>query len=224
MINESILQQKLKTLTPAERLRSIRTQLRHSRNYICQTYKLPIDTLRAWENGKVRLTEKAITRCLSIYRKEGVILSKSWIVTGEGLPPKLAVEIGNFFESDNQKQNLEMDDTLLMVKEADFFKNLNPDSTILLVTTEEMLPYYAPGDYVGGRLKSKTDIDDCIGKDCIVISKSQKKYFRRLSKNILDGSYNLVCHNPHWGKTLEPVIFDVDIESVAPIIWHRRLN
>jgi hypothetical protein len=50
--------------------------------------------------------------------------------------------------------------------------------------------------------------------------KNGERFFRRLIKNIA-GGYNLTCLNPS-GVTSEPVIYGVDIEGAAPIIWYRR--
>lgn len=208
---------------PNQRLLSIRKSLRLTRKYICDKYELSKETLNAWETGKLKLSEKAIQRCIDIYRSEGMVISRSWLLTGEGLNPQMSLELGKYFSSTeflNEKQ--EDLDELLMVKEASFFKQTTKNTIVLLVASEEMLPFYAPGDYIGGRFCLNPKLEDYLGKDCIVITKSEQQYFRRLSKSSIDGSYNLVCLNPGWGSSLEPVIFDVDISRIAQVIWHRR--
>ena len=211
--------------TPNERLRSIRTQLRLTRAYIGKKYALSEETLKSWENGKLTLTDKAINRCIDIYRQEGITLSKTWLLTGKGINPKRSLELSQClsqFEED-ELSNIEQED-LWILKEVEFFKNTAKNAVVLLISKEEMLPYYAPGDYIGGRLQGKTKIKECIGKDCIVITQAEEKFFRRLSINSTNNTYNLNCLNPVWGKTLEPVIYDAQIKYIAPVIWHRRTN
>lgn len=211
--------------TPAERLHAIRMQLKLSRGAIFKTHGLSIDTLKAWESGKLKLTEKNLDRCINIYRKEGIVVSKSWILSGEGLDPKLSQDLGKYFSNVATIQNISSEnDTILIMKEADFFKATTKNAIILLVSTEEMLPYYAPGDYVAGRFKPIEQIELAIGKDCIILTKSGEKYFRRLAKHHTGNSYNLVCHNPIWGSTSEPVMYNVEIAGIAPVIWHRRAD
>lgn len=152
-----------------------------------------------------------------------MVISKSWLLTGEGLDPQMSFKLGKYFSTVENIENSQGEsDEFLMMKEAEFFKNTTKNTIVLLITNQEMLPFYGPGDYIGGRLQSKERVDEFLGKDCIIMIKSGSQYFRRLSKSSTDGSYNLVCLNPIWGSTLEPVIFDVDIEYIAPVIWHRR--
>lgn len=135
----------------------------------------------------------------------------------------MSFKLGKYFSTvENIEDSQKESDEFLMMKEAEFFKNTTKNTIVLLITDQEMLPFYAPGDYIGGRLQGKERVDEFLGKDCIIMIKSGSQYFRRLSKSSTDGSYNLVCLNPIWGSTLEPVIFDVDIEYIAPVIWHRR--
>ena len=212
--------------TPGERLRYIRaTLLRVTRNYIANQYGLSADTLRAWESNKQPLTENGFKRCMDIYRAEGVLIARDWILAGEGFTPKVAINLQRVFEEiEEDKESNQLNDEVLMLKEADFFKKLTSNSIIMLVTTEEMLPFYAPGDYIGGyALKGKL-INSAVGKDCIVKATTGEQFFRRLTKHTTSEVYNLSCLNPIWGSTLEPVIYDVRVDWVAPVIWHRRLN
>ncbi len=211
--------------TRGERLQYIRSLLRLTRSYIEQKYGLSVETLKVWEYDKQPLTENGLKRCMAIYRAEGVLVARNWILLGEGLAPKIAVNIKRIFEEVQEEQKGQpLDDEILMLKEADYFKSLAPNSILMLVTTEEMLPVYSPGDYIGGRYIKGKDLENAIGKDCIVKTRQGEQFFRRLIKNSTSGGYNLVCLNPSWGGTLEPVIYDVAVEWAAPVIWHRRLN
>lgn len=210
--------------TPGQRLRHVRTMLRLSRAYIQKKYGLPADTLRAWECGRARLTAKGLDRCVIIYRNEGMVIARNWILTGEGLVPKANNDLGQYFTQHEPVADchVDMPEDVRIAFEADYFKKINAQGIVLRVANEEMLPFYHPGDTVGGCLLYGDAVDTCLGKDCIVKTKSNECYFRRINKNKMTGGFNLVCLNPSWGGTQEPVLYDVDIAAAAIVIWHRR--
>lgn len=212
--------------SPGERIKYIREELlKVSRAYLHEKYGLSVDTLAAWENGKIQLTEKAIDRCIKIYAGEGLIISREWILLGEGLSPKFSLDLNRYFKSlPTQKPEEKIDDQFLLASEIDYFQSLASNSVTAIITSEDMLPLYAPGDHVGGRYRYDEEIDNCIGKDCIIRTKDDAIYIRRIVKNPQRQGYNLVCLNPQWSGNPEPVIFGVTIECAAPIIWHRKLD
>ncbi len=228
----------LREATPAERLKHIRKLTRLSRPYIKEKYRLSEATLKVWENGIAPLTEKGLQRCINIYRKEGVVLSKEWIMTGEGLPPNISVNVGHYFagglqyprrDNDLVIKDLDKplpylkDDNACMLREASFFKESYSNAVILMITNDDMEPTYRIGDYVGGRFRYGQDIDSVLRRDCIVRLKDGRNILRRLFKSNTTGHYNLACMNSQ-PSTDEPIMFDVEIEAAAPVIWHRMPN
>lgn len=215
-----------KMITPGKRLKYIREHLvKLSRAQVQEKHGLSQDTLAAWENEKITITEKGIDRCIKIYNAENLIFSKEWLLTGEGLSPNFSFELNRYFKhSPSEWQEIQVDDHFLLAKEIEYFRSLTSNSITALVSSDDMLPLYSSGDYVGGRLKSKKELENCIGKDCIIRTKDQAAYIRRLAKGKDKQHFNLVCINPQWKGNAEPVIFNVEIESAAPIIWHRRMD
>lgn len=207
------------------RLSSIRKHLSLTRQEIQDKYGLSAETLKSWESDKVALTAKGLDRCLEIYRNEKLVLSKEWIITGEGLDPRLTAEIAKIpVNAKDYPNNETLNDFDLALKEVVFFRNLTPESVVMQVSDDDMRPFYAPGDYVGGRYESDKDQwNQNLGKDCIILATSGDVYIRRLAKN-QKNQFILTLHNPHWGGAYEPVIAGVDILKIAPIIWHRRLK
>ncbi len=211
--------------TPAERLKYVRENLlKLSRAEIQKKYSLSPDTLAAWENGKIKISEKGINRCIKIYSSENLILSKEWLLTGKGLSPKFSFDLNRYFKTQKIENGTasNIDDTMFLAKELEFFRSLSSNSITGLMSNNDMLPMYSQGDHVGGRLRFGEDIKKCVGKDCIIKTKDGDTYIRRIAKSESGKGFNLVCLNPEWDGNPEPVIFNVEIESAAPIIWHRR--
>ncbi len=213
-------------LTPGDRLKYIREQLlKLSRSDVYKKYGLSPDTLSAWEKGKIQITERGIERCIKIYNAENLLVSREWILTGEGIDPSFSLDLKKYFSTLTTEKDLTpINDTTLLAKEIDFFRSLTPNSITGLISSDDMLPIYARGDYVGGRLRYGKDIENCIDKDCIVKTKDGATYIRRLSKSPRGEKYNLACLNLNWNGSPEPIIFDVELEGAAPIIWHRRMD
>lgn len=210
--------------SPGERLKYVREKLlKLSRADIHKKYGLSSDTLAAWEYGKIQISEKGIERCIKVYNAENLIVSREWLLTGEGLSPNFSFDLSRYFKTLNTKNTEgKIEDSILLAKEIDFFRSLTQTSITGLVTSDDMLPIYSRGDHVGGRLKYGKEVESCVGKDCIIKTKDGATYIRRIAKNPKIKGYNLVCLNPKWDGNPEPVIFNVEIECAAPIIWHRR--
>lgn len=209
--------------TPGERLKYVRTMLRLTRSYLCENYALSPDSLRAWENGKLKLSPKALERCIKIYSKEGAFISKHWILTGEGLTPKLSLSIDKYFEgvdSSTQNESELLNDEELILREIAFFKSTSPNATVMLVTSDDMLPFYQKGDYVGGRFDSSGSWENYIGKDCIIETSEGERYFKRLESMDEEGNCCLVSLN--FKEKLEPLVCHKKNFKLAIIVWMRR--
>ena len=214
----SITEQELSTR--GKRLKHIRALLRVSRSYLQEKYSLPEVTLKSWENGTTKLTEAGAGRCIEMYRNEGLIVSEDWILEGVGLDPKITANVSHYFATHSNKNIPLDDDEVAMVRDANIFKESYPNAVIMIVSNDDMRPYYWPGDYIGGKMRYGLDnIESLINKDCIVYLKNGERFFRRLIRNSV-GGFNLSCLNPNE-TTSEPVLYNVEIEGAAPVIWRR---
>lgn len=235
----------LKISTPHGRLKHVRKLAKLSRKEIEARYGLPESTLKAWENGTAIITSKGLQRCEAIYRKLGVVLSREWVLHGKGLPPQFSVDIGRYFASaysaasmlitESTKHDLFIvkdrdqlrpylqSEEMCMVQEASFFKELYPDAVVLIVSDDDMLPKYRAGDYVGGRFRYGKDIEAAVNRDCIVRLPDGTDMLRHVVRSRAGAGYNLVSTNPHT-TSREPVLFNVNVVAVAPVIWHRMPN
>lgn len=205
---------------PGERLKYLRSLLRITRAYLQEKYALPEVTLKSWENGKSKLTRSGAKRCVEIYLNEGMIVSEDWIMEGIGLNPTTSINVSHYFAMPTDKDLPTEDDEICMFRDANNFKENYPGAVVMIVSNDDMRPFYKPGDYVGGKMRFGGDIETAINKDCIIHLKNGERFFRRLIKCHTKG-FNLTCLNPSE-TTSEPVLYHVDIEGAAPIIWHRR--
>ena len=211
--------------TIGDRLRHARGLTKLTRKELSQKYGVPIDTLVSWEIGRTKPTENSLKRILSILAEEGVIASRAWVLTGTGLLPKHKNDISLLLKKKNfsQEDINKLDDESLANLQVKLFLENTPNSVAMLVTSEDMSPFYYPDDYIGGIYKEKPgEIRQCVGLDCIVLTTTDEKFFRRLVRSNDNDGYNLVCLNPALGSVHEPVLYDVGITKVAPVIWHRR--
>lgn len=213
-----------KMKTPGERIKYIREELlKLSRADVCKRYAISVDTLAAWENEKIQISEKGIERCIKFFNAENLIVSREWILIGAGLSPNFSFELGRYFKTQSTKKpDQQIDDSFLLAQEIDYFRSLTSNSITALISTEDMMPVYSRGDYVGGRFRYGKDIEECVGKNCIVKTKDGAMFIRRIAKSQTQKKYNLVCLNPNWSGNPEPVLFNIKIECAAPIIWHRK--
>ncbi len=227
--------------SPGSRLKFLRQMSRLTRAYLEKNHSLPSVTLKSWENGTARLTHKGLSRCIAIYRQEGIVCSKEWIMVGKGLNPRFAVDLGKYFAQDRRYAQGEqteaacdaenentfalegLSEDLCMAKEASFFKEAYADSVVMVVPDENMSPNYHSGDYIGGRFCYGEDIQRALNKDCIVRLQDGSVTFRRLYKSEHAQGYHLSLINP-LASTAVPVLFNKHVEAAAPVIWHRKPN
>jgi transcriptional regulator with XRE-family HTH domain len=223
--------------TPHQRLKYIRkTIVRLSRKEIQKKYGLSATTLKAWENGAAKLTEKGLEKCREIYRQEGLALEINWILHGKGTPlqpsPLLYKDYRQIIKTVMENDHCLIreghcllpylqSDEACRAREAIIFKELYPDGIVLMVAGDEMLPKFRSGDYVAGRLRYGHAIETAVNRECIARLPDGKEILRFLSCGRTTGRYNLSVLNFH--QRLEaPALFDVEIIAAAPVIWHRR--
>lgn len=207
------------TKIPGERLKYIRSLLRVTRAYLQEKYGLPEVTLKSWENGTTNLTQTGAKRCVEIYLNEGMIVSEDWIMEGIGLDPTTSVNVSRYFATPTDKELPIEDDEICMFRDANTFKESHPGVVIMIVSNDDMRPFYKSGDYIGGKMRFGKAIDSAVNKNCIIQLKNGDRFFRRLIKNHMK-HYNLTCLNPDE-TTAEPVLYNAEIEGAAPVIWHR---
>ena len=86
------------------------------------------------------------------------------------------------------------------------------DAVVIQVTGPEMSPRYVSGDVLAGPKTLGANLDNLIGRDCIVMTDDGARHVRFLTRGSRRGRYNLRALDP----TLDDVV-DVKVTWAAPI-------
>lgn len=198
--------------TAGDRLKYLRSLVRLDRKVISEKYNIPEITLRQWENGKINLTKKGVSRCVDAYLQEGLNVKEEWLQDGVGETPKLDYTLISFIEnSSSQKAPM----TPNIVDDYKYFSKTYTNCILFKIIDEEMSPIYKTGHFVMGKIYND-DIKNLNSKDCIVNLTSGDILFRRVFINDLK-QVNLNPINPF--SNVEP-LFNAQIKTIAPIIFH----
>lgn len=189
--------------TPHSRLRFLRSLTGLTRSAIELKYNLPEITLKKWETGKLLLSAKAITKCITIYRNEGITVTENWLLTGTGIPP-------NLYPNDYVQ-------SFSYGKDIDYFKQQYPNCIICSISSEEMLPKYKPKDIVIGFITER-EIAIYHNLDCIIQMKNGDILLRKLLIAENSKPY-LMCTNPLPNQNA--ILTDASIDIVTPVRWHQ---
>jgi len=202
----------------AKRLRLLRQKTGLNRNDFAERHNLNLSTLRSWEDGrKTGLSEKGARSLVKAFIKEGILCSTGWLLYGKGEKPKiLTSECHQNPELYANKEQPEIPD------EIRFFLEKNPNGVYFEMENDGMEPLYSKGDFVAG-IQHFDDISNLIGEYCIVETQEGMRYARLLQAGTKDFTYNLYCINPRSTVT-DPVIYNIKVISVAPIVLIRKLD
>lgn len=207
---------------PAERgkrLSQARRMSGLSRAEIEEKYAIKAPSLKSWEAGRYTgLTEKGARRMSSVLKQEGIQCTVGWLMSGEGSPPTV---IQTELPRGKNKKAFLNDPSLL--PEIEFFKQHHLNAICVQITDDGMEPHYRIGDYVAGERYYQDAISQAMGHVCIVETQMEGVLIRLVRKGSREGLYNLQCLNVYT-ELPKPVLYDVELSSAAPIIWHRRVK
>ncbi|MDR2268461.1 MAG: helix-turn-helix domain-containing protein [Holosporaceae bacterium] len=158
------------------RLRMARALSGFSRQEFYEKIGIATSTIDTWESGRVELTEKSAFRVCAALRKAGIYCTGEWLLTGNGVPPRMMDELeksmilsGNSWITDNEEEipnSLKSKKNNLLTneyvrRELSFFTNLHKNSVFHIVEEDFLNSRFRPGDCVAGVEES---IDHLIGK------------------------------------------------------------
>jgi transcriptional regulator with XRE-family HTH domain len=208
----------------AERLKRVRNLANLSREEFCADGCVKLATLISWEIGRFGgISRKGAVTVITRVAKEGVFVTPEWLLHEVGVGPEVQADYKKISKPKEKTRSVIKIPTEKnrMVEELLAFKNLNKYAIDYLVNDDTMLPHYHPGDYVAGTSRFDDKIKLLIGYDCIVQTKDGRIWVRHLQQGPRADSFNLVPTNLKT-KTKHAIVYDVELASAAPIIWHRR--
>ncbi len=200
------------------RLRYARELTGLSRTLFCKKYDISHSSLAQWEQGVKKFSHNAAKKIAEYLLDRGVQVTSEWLMTGEGPEPQMMNL--KALQSNNLGSMRFLDEEQLIWREATAFKNYYKDSLTLFLNDDTAYPLYVPGDFVGGKIINETKIPLYEKKPLLVQYEGIIK-LRIVEQGSKPGLYTLTCLNQLtlWDK---PVIKNIKIEQVAPIIWFRR--
>jgi hypothetical protein len=107
-----------------------------------------------------------------------------------------------------------------IAKELLLFREM-PDSIDMVIKDDALVPFLYPGNYVGGIIVS--NIDEAVGKECIIGLEDSKKLTRILKHGDGPGRFSLYCLNKR-ATLVKKEIKNINIKFAAPIVWIRRVH
>ncbi len=209
-----------------ERVKRLRNLSNLSRQEMCEGNDLNVNTLKGWEIGRYGgLTVKGADKLLQRVAQEGVICNMDWLLYEIGSGPSINsdyIKTKEFVNLDNTElqANFTKEDKYI-AEELMLFRSHYKHTVDLIINDDGMLPIYQAGDYVAGVPYFQEKIANLIGENCIVQTASGHLLVRQLRKGNHENAYNLICINTATSVE-QPVMYNVNIISAAPITWQRR--
>ncbi len=212
-------------MNKGERVKLVRNMANLSREKLSENSKINIHTLNGWENNRFGgLSRIGAKRLMERVAQEGVQCTAEWLLFGIGSGP-IAVTDYKKAQLDAEKDEVKISKTpqenKQIAEELLLFREHCKEAADLIVEDDSMLPHYQLGDYVAGRKRYKKQIARVVGLDCIVQVKEGTILLRTLRQGTIEGKYHLVSTNSAT-QSKDAVLFDVELISAAPIIWHRK--
>ncbi len=198
-----------------QRVRKLRTMLRHPRKYFEEQYNIPEITLKSWENSKNNsLSENAIEKCIEVFANEGLIVNRAWLKTGQGSSPYfMSHNIAVVENHTNKVDDLEVISSEFILKDV---------HKVLKVYDDYMEPKFQVGSIVIGEyFNNINNLKALNGQACIIKLVEQELLVIRMVSCTFDGHIFLAGLNPkNSDKSL--IIFP-KVEKAYIIKWVRFL-
>ena len=182
-----------------------------------EKYGISAGTLRGWEEARLTgLTEKNVERLIPVLKGESVQCSIGWLLHGEGTSP-MALDKATLPKIQNPSEQ-----NTALAAELDVFCKHHAHAVYIKIEDDGMEPFYQQGSYVAGERLYQEGIDTAIGEHCIIETQNGEILLRMLREGTQKDKYTLQCVNLTT-QLRNPILYDVDLLSAAPVIWYRRI-
>ncbi len=210
------------------RVRKLRGLTGLSRKVLGEKAGISQSALKFWEDARAGgLTEKGAKKLIKACKEQGVFASVVWLLHGVGMRPQCIDDIYEGRKPDLEKivhlfdENVRLDDEQAMQHEIELFQGGQDNRVVINIIDKSMEPFYDFGDVVGGKRFPAEFAPHLVGERCIVEIRDGLTICRRVEKGSEEGLYNLMSSNAQ-ASSGPSIIEDVEIVSLAPILWHRK--
>ena len=203
-------------LARSMRVRCLRDITGLSRREFAKKFGIASGTLQNWEDKEGNgLTEKGAHRLVCVINNAGILCHVEWLMYGTGRAPYLIDP--TTINGSQKKPPLKNS----IPKEIDLFCSEHKEAICLQVKDDAMFPFYNINDYVAGERCYNSDIDFCVGENCIVLLSSGEQLLRFLKKSLIPNLYDLASLNSQTTDK-KPYYYNCKLIYAAPIIFWRK--
>lgn len=202
----------------AARLRQVRNLTNLARTVFANKYKLSTNSLSAWENGTSPFSEEVAKNLADIFGKEGIKVSSHWIMTGEGARPQALHS--KLMQGTNFMDITLSDEEEFIWRATSSFKEFYKECLVIIMHDDTALPFYRPGDHIGGKIISEDKIPFIEDEPLIVELENGTIMLRYVEHTSKTGIYNLKSINQD--TIIVPIIKNMTIKRAARINWVFR--
>lgn len=200
-----------------KRVKLARNLINLTRKDMSERYGINPNTIHAWEQGTNCLTEKNAIKLFEAFQKEGLYITKEWLLYGED--PSLA----NTTKLENKNQTLQdilaIRGDLKFFDEINYFRQNNTNAISVMISDDALSPLFNAGDYVGGIYLSTKAWKELVGEFCIILTEDEQVVTRKIFSYQEKNTFLVGGINP-FAKLSTPDYFSCSIKSVAQITRH----
>ena len=201
------------------RIRYLREALRYSRPTFAEKYSFSPRTLENWEEPRWDgVTVVGAQKLIDAFKGEGLQVTLEWLFQGQGPDPLIVYEESK----DLYRSHDNFSDPAIIAQELVHIHQLHKNIIDTVIADDGMAPLLTPGDHVIGRRLVETEMEKAIGYVSIAQT-SNSMLVRMIERGSDTGRYTLRCLNPQT-TVAKPILENMSLVSVAPIIWMRKVN
>ena len=131
-------------------------------------------------------------------------------------PPKRRIPVVGYVGAGESIYSLDDHERGAGIEEIEGLTSENEDGFVVLVRGDSMAPRFKDGEYLGYSRSKGVDPERCIGAECVVQTRDGRKLVKILARSGRRGKFNLISVN-----AAVPEEREVELEWVAPVVWHR---
>jgi DNA-binding transcriptional regulator YiaG len=197
-----------------KRVKVARTLANLTRKALMDRHNINVNTIQAWEAGINCLTEKGTRKLVDALQKEGLIISKDWLLFGDVEQPQEVASVNDY---------LNLGEDMRLLQEIEFFKRINPQTISTIVTDDYLHPHFFQGDYVGGVIHPMKRLHELNGAFCIVTTQDGRLLTRKIY-SFESATKAVIGGINHLSKDKTAMIESVEVSSVALITRQWLVN